>query len=233
MTIKPSTRKLRIYLVEDEPIIAETAKMSLEDRGIKVLGISEDYDDALRNIKTLQANLVLLDINIEGEKDGVDLALTLEKLSIPYLFLTSQTDPSTLSRVKETKPLGFIVKPFTESGLLSNIELAWHQISLGKEEYIIIRHDGERIKLNQASILYLKAFDNYCYVVTSEKEYLIPHTLKSTAAKLNAEIFYKSHRSYIINTIKIKGIKSDVVVVENKEVPLSDTYKKSIENLYS
>ncbi len=232
MTLKPSTRSLRIYIVEDEPLIAETAKMSLEDHGIKVLGISEDYDDALVNIQARQANMVLLDINIEGEKDGVDLAITLEKLSIPYLFLTSQTDPSTLARVKETKPLGFIVKPFTESGLLSNIELAWHQISLGKEEYIIIRHEGERIKLNQASILFLRAFDNYCYVVTSKKEYLIPHTLKSTTAKLNAEIFRKSHRSYVINISKVKGIKSDAVIVEDKEVPLSDTYKKDIEMLY-
>jgi len=202
MTLEPSTRSLRIYIVEDEPLIAETAKMSLEDQGIKVLGISEDYNEALCNIQSMQANLVLLDINIQGKKDG------------------------------ETKPLGFIVKPFTESGLLSNVELAWHQISLGKEEYIIIRHEGERIKLNQASILYLKAFDNYCFIVTSEKEYLIPHTLKSTVEKLNARVFKKSHRSYVINITKVKGIKRDAVIVEDKEIPLSETYKKDIETLY-
>ncbi|GHC64635.1 LytR/AlgR family response regulator transcription factor [Ulvibacter litoralis] len=231
MTQKNASRAIRIYIVEDEPLIAETAKMSLESHGIRVLGISEGYDEALKNIQARQANIVLLDINLEGEKDGVELAKSLEKLSIPYLFLTSQTDPSTLARVKETNPLGFIVKPFTESGLLSNIELAWHKISLEKEEYIIIRSEGERVKLNQASILYLKAFDNYCYVVTSEKEYLIPHTLKSTSESLNSEIFKKSHRSYLINTIKIKGIKSDAVLIEDKEVPLSDTYKKKIESL--
>lgn len=231
MTKKNASRAIRIYIVEDEPLIAETAKMSLESHGIRVLGISEDYEEALQNIQARQANIVLLDINIEGEKDGVELAKALEKLSIPYLFLTSQTDPSTLARVKETNPLGFIVKPFTESGLLSNIELAWHKISLEKEEYIIIRSEGERVKLNQASILYLKAFDNYCYVVTSEKEYLIPHTLKSTSESLNSEIFKKSHRSYLINTSKIKGVKSDAVLIEDKEVPLSDTYKKKIESL--
>ena len=229
MTIKNATRAIRIYIVEDEPLIAETAKMSLEEHGIKVLGISEDYTTALKEIQSRQANMVLLDINIEGKKDGVDLAEILEKLSIPYLFLTSQTDPDTLARVKKTKPLGFIVKPFTESGLLSNIELAWHQISLEKEEYIIIRSKGERVKLNQASILYLKAFDNYCYVVTAEKEYLIPHTLKHTSEKLNTSYFKKSHRSYIINTKRITSIKTEIVMIEDKEVPLSATYKNSIE----
>lgn len=232
MTLNNTARSIRIYIVEDEPLIAETAKMSLENHGIKVLGISEDYETALKEIQLRQANMVLLDINIVGSKDGVDLAETLEKLSISYLFLTSQTDPQTLGRVKNTKPLGFIVKPFTESGLLSNIELAWHQISLEKEEYLIIRSEGERLKLNQASILYLKAFDNYCYVCTSEREYLIPHTLKSTTESLNTEIFQKSHRSYLINTTKIKGIKSNIVLIEDKEVPLSDTYKKIIEGLH-
>jgi DNA-binding LytR/AlgR family response regulator len=222
---------IRIYIVEDEPLIAETAKMALESYGMKVLGISEDYDSALKHIQDKQANMVLLDINIQGEKDGVDLAMTLEKLNIPYLFITSQTDPSTLARVKETKPLGFLVKPFTDSGLLSNIELAWHKIALENEEYIIIRSEGERIKLNQASILYLKAFDNYCYIITLDREYLVPHTLKHTAEKLNAAIFKKSHRSYVINSQKIKGIKSDAVVVEDIDVPLSSTYKKDIENL--
>lgn len=230
--LKYTSNVLRVYIVEDEPLIAQTAKMVLQDKGIKVLGISEDYEDALKNIKRLQANMILLDINIEGEKDGIHLANRLEELSIPYLFLTSQTDPCTISRVKNTKPLGFIVKPFTESGLLSNIELAWHKISLRKEEYIIIRANGEQIKLNQASILYLKAFDNYCYVITNQKEYLIPHTLKNTANQLNTNVFKKSHRSYVVNTQKLKGIKSNAVVIDTVEVPLSETYKKDIEALF-
>jgi len=229
MRFKNEHNLIRLYIVEDEPLIAETAKMALESYGMKVLGISEDYENALQQIQDRQANMVLLDINIQGEKDGVELALTLEKLNIPYLFVTSQTDPSTLARVKKTKPLGFIVKPFTESGLLSNIELAWHKISLEKEEYIIIRSEGERIKLNQASIQYLKAFDNYCYIITVGNEYLVPHTLKHTAKKLNSNIFIKSHRSYIVNVQKIKGIKSDKVIIENVEVPMSHTYKNQIE----
>nr|WP_321230558.1 response regulator transcription factor [uncultured Psychroserpens sp.] len=229
MSFKNEHNLIRLYIVEDEPLIAETAKMSLESFGINVLGFSEDYESALKDIQQKQANIVLLDINLQGEKDGIDLALTLEKLNIPYLFVTSQTDPSTLARVKETNPLGFIVKPFTDSGLLSNVELAWHKISLEKEEYIIIRSEGERIKLNQASIQYLKAFDNYCYIVTVDKEYLLPHTLKHTTEKLNSKIFVKSHRSYVVNIQKIKGIKSDKVVIENIEVPMSSTYKKQIE----
>ncbi|MEM5566645.1 response regulator transcription factor [Psychroserpens sp. AS72] len=229
MSFKNEHNLIRLYIVEDEPLIAETAKMSLESFGINVLGFSEDYENALKEIQQKQANIVLLDINLQGEKDGIDLALTLEKLNIPYLFVTSQTDPSTLARVKETNPLGFIVKPFTDSGLLSNVELAWHKISLEKEEYIIIRSEGERIKLNQASIQYLKAFDNYCYIVTVDKEYLLPHTLKHITEKLNSKIFVKSHRSYVVNIQKIKSIKSDKVIIENIEVPMSSTYKQQIE----
>lgn len=223
---------LRIYIVEDEPIIAETAKMTLESFGINVLGISESYDDALQNIKLKQANMVLLDINLVGDKNGIDLALKLDELQVPYLFLTSQTDADTIAKVKGTNPLGFLVKPFTDSGLLTNIELAWHKISLEKEEYISIRANGERIKLNHASILYLQAFDNYCYIVTYNERYLIPHTLKHTHEKLNSSSFVKSHRSYIINVSKIKSVKSATVLLEHVEVPLSLTYKSAIESYF-
>jgi len=231
MSLKIVARSIRIYVVEDEPLISETIKMMLKNNGIQVVGTSDCFETALAEIKSGITNLALLDINLYGEKDGVDLAKCLDKLNVPYLFLTSQTDPSTIARVKEVKPLGFIVKPFTESGLLSNIELAWHKVTLQKEEYISIKSNGEHLKLNQAFILFVRAYDNYCYVVTNEKEYLLPHTLKSTAKKLNAEMFKKSHRSYLVNTSKIKAIKRNTIIIEDQEIPLSNTYKSEIENV--
>ena len=222
---------LSVYIVEDDPLIAETIKMSLQENSVLVLGISESYEQALPIIKKCQPTITLLDINLEGNKDGVDLALHLDKYDIPYLFLTSQTDVTTIARVKLTNPLGFIVKPFTESGLLSNIELAWHKISLQKEEYISIRTNGQRIKLNQFSILFLQAFDNYCYIHTLENKYLVPHTLKATLENLNNDIFKKTHRSYVVNSKRISGIKSKCVIIESRQVPLSTSFKKQFKEL--
>lgn len=220
----------KIYIVEDEPLILMNLKMALKKKGLEVLGTSDEYEEAIEEIKNLQPSLVLLDIQLEGDKDGVDIAAFLDKMNVHYMYITSQTDPNTLARVKETNPLGYIVKPFTEAGLLSNIELAWHSIAKEGEEVINIKSDGRKISINQASIQYLKAFDNYCYIITAAEEYIVPHTLKSTSELLNQEHFFQSHRSYWINLRKVTAVKAESILIENHEVPLSYGNRKVLKD---
>jgi len=222
-------KSLCIYIVEDEPLIVINLKMAFGKRGIQVLGHCDDYDTSLKEIEDLTPNLVLLDIQLMGEKDGVDLALALDEKNIPYLFLTSQTDPVTIARVKQTNPLGYIVKPFTEAGLMSNIELAWHQISMAQDEFISIKSNGRKYKINQANIQYLKAFDNYCYIVTAQQEYLVPYTLKKVAEELNPAYFIQTHRSFWINSRKVTSITSDKVFIDERAVPLSYSRKEALQ----
>ena len=215
-------KKPKIYIVEDDPIIAVTIETALEKQGYTIIGDAEDYPTALKEIQEIKPDLILLDIQLDGEKDGIDLATELDKEDIPYLYLTSQTDPNTIARVKATKPLGYIVKPFTENGLRSNIELAWHNLSLTALEYVLIKSEGYVHKIEQSTIKYLKAFDNYCYVVTSSKKLLVPHTLKKTAMRLNQDSFVKTHRSYIVNKNHIQGIQqANVLLKDGEKIPLS------------
>ncbi|MCB0466129.1 MAG: response regulator transcription factor, partial [Aequorivita sp.] len=201
---------------------------ALKKHGFHVLGDSDEYDEALPAIDKTQPDLVLLDIQLEGAKDGIDLAKEMDKRGIPYLYLTSQTDPETIKRVKETQPLGYIVKPFTENGLRSNIELAWHNFSLTNKDFILLKSEGRTHKINQESILYLKAFDNYCYVVTASDKYLVPHTLKKTSEKLNHDNFIQTHRSYWVNIKKISSTTTSTVYLGEEEIPLSSSHKEEI-----
>lgn len=214
-------KKLNIYIVEDEPLIAATIETALEKQGFQVVGDAETYEESISEIKQLKPDLVLLDIQLEGEKDGVDLALQLDQRNIPYLFLTSQTDPNTISRVKQTQPLGFIVKPFTESGLRSQIELAWHNFALTRDDFLIFKSEGQTYKVNQKDIRYLKAFDNYCYVVTPSHQYLVPKTLKHTSENLNPTHFAKPHRSYIVNLRNVSSVGVDHIILDGETIPLT------------
>ncbi|MCW5518916.1 response regulator [Aureitalea sp. L0-47] len=219
---------LKIFIVEDEPLIAVTIETALLKQGFSVLGDAENYEEAIAAVQKEKPDLVLLDIQLEGEKDGVELAMEFDKRKIPYLYLTSQTDPETVNRVKETHPLGFIVKPFTEAGLRSHIELAWHKLSSTKNEFLVIKSEGETYKLNQQDILYLKAFDNYCYVVTKDHSYLVPKTLKFTSEGLNPAHFAKPHRSFVVNLRKVSKMTLDSLEIEGDLIPLSASNKESI-----
>ena len=219
---------MRIYIVEDEPLITATIETALTKQGFKVVGDDESYEVAFEEIKQLKPDLVLLDIQLEGEKDGIDLALQLDQRNIPYLYLTSQTDPQTVLRVKETHPLGFIVKPFTETGLRSQIELAWHNFALTRDDFLIFKSEGQTYKVNQKEVKYLKAFDNYCYVITDHHEYLIPKTLKHTSETLNWAHFVKPHRSFVVNLRKVSSVGLDHLLVDGTTIPLTASNKELI-----
>lgn len=221
-------KALKIYIVEDEPLIVSTIETALLKHGYKILGDSEDVISAIKDIKTLQPDLILIDIQLEGSQDGVDLAIELDKEQLPYLFLTSQTDPDTVARVKQTKPLGYIVKPFTESGLRSNIELAWHDYESKNNHFLMLKSEGRLHKVNQNTILYLKAFDNYCYVYTTSKSYLVPHTLKHMSEQLNTDTFIKTHRSYWVNVNHIDSIGTNELVLKAEPIPISASQKSLV-----
>ncbi|MFN7776297.1 helix-turn-helix domain-containing protein [Flavobacterium sp.] len=116
---------LKILIVEDELLIAKDVKDVLEAEGYEVFINVNHYDQAVENIQLLQPDLVLIDIHIRGEKDGVDLAhYLMEFHRIPYIFLSSNVSSLILERVKETRPFGFIIKPFRVIDLKTTVVLA-------------------------------------------------------------------------------------------------------------
>lgn len=120
--------RLKILIVEDEPLIAEDIADLCQLNGYEVCGIAHRGGPALTLIESERPQLVLLDINLEDQISGLDIAAYLrEKYAIPFIFLTSYADAGTLAKVKETAPLGYIVKPFTGEQLYSTIEIAWSQ----------------------------------------------------------------------------------------------------------
>ncbi len=117
--------KLRVLIVEDEPVIAENISMYLDNADFEVSGIAYDSDEANEQLQNNTPDAAILDINLESEEDGIDIAKRInQKYQIPFLFLTSYSDKETLQRAKAVNPSGYIVKPFNEKTLLASLEIA-------------------------------------------------------------------------------------------------------------
>ncbi len=117
--------KLRILIVEDEPVIAENISMYLDNADFEVSGIAYDSMEAKDQLQTNTPDAAILDVNLESGEDGIDIAGYInEKFQLPFLFLTSYSDKETLERAKKVKPSGYIVKPFNEKTLLASLEIA-------------------------------------------------------------------------------------------------------------
>lgn len=113
-----------ILIVEDEAITALDIQSKLETFGYKVVGTADNAEDAIKLAKEYMPHLVLLDINLKGEKTGVDIADEINLLNIPAVYLTAQTDDETANAAIETAPYGYITKPFNNKDLEYNVSLA-------------------------------------------------------------------------------------------------------------
>ena len=117
--------KRKILIVEDEPVIAENISIYLDNNDFEVSAIAYDSDEAFLQLKNNTPDAAILDINLESDKDGIDVAAYINKeIQIPFLFLTSYSDKNTLDKAKQVKPSGYIVKPFNEKTLLASLEIA-------------------------------------------------------------------------------------------------------------
>lgn len=114
-----------IFVVEDESIIALDIKNSLRKSGYKVSGMATSATEALKKIAEVRPDLVLMDIQLRGEMDGVETAEQVRtQFQIPVVYLTAHADEHTLQRAKITQPFGYVLKPFEDKELTTTIEIA-------------------------------------------------------------------------------------------------------------
>jgi DNA-binding NarL/FixJ family response regulator len=147
--------KLRILIVEDEPVIAENISMYLDNNDFEVSGIAYDSAEANEQLQNNTPDAAILDINLESEEDGIDIANRInQKYQIPFLFLTSYSDKDTLQRAKAVKPSGYIVKPFNEKTLLASLEIAISNHAAEKN------HDLPRLNIEKLNRHLLNPFSD-------------------------------------------------------------------------
>lgn len=123
-----------LLVVEDEVIIAANLQSKLEDLGYSVLALAHSGEEALEKMAGHHPDLVLMDIQLAGEIDGIETAAHIrERFGIPVIFLTAYADEETLQRAKITEPFGYILKPFTIRELRANIEMALYKYQMERK----------------------------------------------------------------------------------------------------
>lgn len=126
--------KVKILIVEDESIVALDIKRAVTKLGHEVVKTVTNYDDALEIATQYRVDIILMDINLENSKDGIQTATDIQNIiDIPIIYLTAFTDDETISRAVQTNPVAYLNKPFRREELKSSILLAIYKIKKPKE----------------------------------------------------------------------------------------------------
>ncbi|MDP3302094.1 MAG: response regulator [Sulfuricurvum sp.] len=146
----------KVLIIEDDDVTALNLKMSLEKQGYEVIALADNSVSSLNKIKVYNPDVVLIDIALEGNDDGIDIARFIrEKMPRPFIFLTAHCESDMLDKAKQTEPYGYIVKPFDPINLHTTIQMALHRF---KEEQKR-NSDTDELKNTQAhleKLLYAK-----------------------------------------------------------------------------
>lgn len=232
---------MKILIVEDEELYADKLEMLVEKLEYELVGIVDNSADALAKIRQNPPDLILMDVHLQGEHDGIELAdLINREFNIPVIFITSLLDDLTFNRASRAKPIYFINKPFSDIQLQRSIELTvrqlgtqanepqeWEQDVIFKEHlFIKVRQKLEKVAIKD--IVYLEADGRYCQIFTEGKKYLVRLSLQECMELLPAAEFLQTHRSYLINAEKIQTIdlQDNFIQLDKFQVPLSKRHRE-------
>lgn len=161
--------KANILIVEDESIIALEIERSLVNLGYNVIAAVNSSTRALEAVREHQIDLILMDIRIKGEKDGIETAEVIRKeFDIPVIFITAYLDKERIERAKLTMPFGYILKPVHDRDLAVTIEMALYTAEMDKKR----REAEKKLRKNeeQLNTIYNSTSNYMCLIEVGKND---------------------------------------------------------------
>lgn len=221
-----------IIIVEDDPLISQDIKEILMQENFKVNGVFNSFD-ALKSADMDKIDLAFLDINLSSNETGIDVAdFVKKKYNAHHIFITSYFDKVTVDKASKTLPLAYILKPYIDAEIITNLKLAIqkikHQNSHNQQGTpIYIKTSLGLKKVNLEDIIFVEAYDMYTKIYTKTEKITSSYSLKQMEENLPQDLFTRIHRSYIINRNKIDVIKDNEIKMNEHSIPIGRSFKKS------
>ncbi len=238
---------IRVSIVEDELLIAESIAQKLEKAGFEVAGMYDRGIDAVNSIDNDAPDLLLMDIHLRGNMDGIDTALQIqEKQDIPIIYLTDHVDDATVNRAKFTYPVNYLSKPFNEIDLIRSIKLAFHNKSFSRErrfqtevqehslleDSVFIKNQHVAEKVRYDDILFLEADRSYCKIITKQKDYTLSTSMNKVWGQIDNSSFIRVHRSFVVNIKNITGIEGNLLKIHGYEIQVNKEFREQYLNKF-
>lgn len=223
-------KKYKILIVEDQPITAMDIKQTITNFGYEVVGIAKSYESAIQKFEENIPDLVIMDICLEGDIDGIDTVKQLYKIKpFPVIYLTAFTDDETIDRAVQTNPSSYEIKPFNRASLNSSIKIAIsklndvkyeeinpNRVDLGHKYYFdmitkeLFYEDGYiKISAQESALLAMLIKSRGSIVTNKQIEYEIwgnnvisESSVRTLVWRLRTKLEYK-----VIETIPYQGVK--------------------------
>lgn len=247
--------KYKILIVEDEILVATDIQESLESLGYTVQGIADTGLKAIEAVQKELPDLILMDINLKGEMTGIDAAKLITKDNdVPIIYLTANTDLDTVNKAKVALPYGYIIKPFNDKDLQTNIEIAIFKfandlkLKMESEQFntffdlkdhgksqIIVHADKGLEKVNINDVYFIEKDHNQTIIHLFEDEVVTKRTFSEITGLFPKKYFIQVSKYFVINALKVFAVKYPEVIMADKMTVISvdEEYREMIKTINS
>ena len=226
--------KIRCIIVDDEPVALDIMENHLSkiDK-IKIIGRCRNATEAFNMINANKTDLIFLDINMPGIS-GISFAKSINK-DIKIIFTTAYREYAIEGF--DLHAVDYLLKPISFDRLLDAVN-NFQQVHLDPEvpkvrneastDFIFVKIDRKMYKIDFSKILWVESLSDYLKIETSDGSKVTRETISSIEMKLPPSKFIRIHRSFIIAIDQIESYSNEEVVIQNKSIPISRTYKEQV-----
>jgi len=240
----------KVLVVEDELLVAADIQESLEILGYQVIGSVATGKGAIESVDKILPDIILMDIMLKGDMTGIEAANEIRKKhDVPIVYLTANADIATIDKAKVSLPYGYIIKPFTEKDLQTNIEIArfkfandirikmesdqynrfFKQSNEEKKNYLFARGEKGLEKINIQNIYFIETDNQGVLIHLPEEEISLPKTIDKILGELPVDTFIRVNQNQIVNTQKILLSKfPEIIIADKMNVIIVDDDKKEL-----
>ncbi|MCB0610304.1 MAG: response regulator transcription factor [Lewinella sp.] len=235
-------KAIEVVIIEDDPVFAYELEDLIREMDYQVARTWSTGEEAIPYLLESGADLVLLDISLEGALSGLEVAEKIADKDIPLIFITVSADPEIYREAIKRYPFPYLVKPFDRLTLRSVIESCFfrkgdagpmekfpvtRQKVEFQEEFLFIKNKDKLTKVSKTSILFIEADGNYCILHTVYRKFVVKMSLRKMSENFPAGLFLRIHRKYMVQLSAISDIdlSNGEVIIDNKRLPIGDLYR--------
>ena len=203
-------KSIKILIVEDEPLIAEDISGFLFAEGFTHITVVYDPQSAIEELEKDNADILLLDVNLNAELSGIDLAKNVNNdYHLPFVYITSYSDTPTIREVKATHPVGYILKPFKGKEIAAILEIGYELFYtfIGKPDDLdmtrLKRITEQEMTQRELDVL-LKVAEGKTNQAIADELFISLHTIKSHLKNIFIKLDVASRAEAIVLLNKIK-----------------------------
>ncbi len=226
--------KIRCIIVDDEPVAFDIMENHLSkiDK-IEILGRCRNATEAFNMINTNKTDLIFLDINMPGIS-GISFAKSINK-DIKIIFTTAYREYAIEGF--DLHAVDYLLKPISFDRILDAVNnfqqnhFKTVQSETKKEsiaDFIFVKIDRKMHKIDFNKILWIESLSDYLKIETTGETKVTRETISGLEAKLPESEFIRIHRSFIVALNKIESYSNEEVIIQNKSIPISRTYKEEV-----